>query len=255
MKLSQVAAQLYTCRDTLQDAAGIEKTLIRLRDIGYTAVQASGIGAGVSAAELAKILASTGMACVATHEPGDAILNTPEKVVDRLAALDCKITAYPFPAGIDFTSEDSVNALIAKLERSAMVFEKAGMKLAYHNHGHEFRKLGGRTILDLIYAGAPTIQGEPDTYWVQYGGGDPVEWCKKLNGRLPILHLKDYMVTDKNEPAFCEIGEGNLDFKRIIAAADESGCEWYAVEQDVCPGDPVESLALSFRYIRENLAR
>ena len=61
------------------------------------------------------------------------------------------------------------------------------------------------------------------------------------------------MTTAENKPNYCEIGAGNLIFAKIIAAADTSGCEWFIVEQDVCPGDPVDSLAQSFRYLTENL--
>ena len=32
---------------------------------------------------------------------------------------------------------------------------------------------------------------ELDVYWVQLSGADPVKWCKKLDGRLKIIHLKD----------------------------------------------------------------
>lgn len=254
MKLAQVAAQLYTCRDTLQDAAGIVKTLNRLRKIGYTAVQASGLGP-ISMQEFARILADTGMVCAATHEPSDEILNEPEKIVDRLRTLGCKLTAYPFPGGVDFSSRKNVDALIAKLQHAGEVIANAGQVLCYHNHNHEFRKLDGKTILDLIYEGTSrnALQGEPDTYWVQYGGGDNIAWCRKLAGRLPIIHLKDYQTSSENKPMWCEIGAGLLDFKSIIATAEASGCEWFAIEQDSCPGDPVDSLAMSFRYIEEHL--
>jgi len=253
MKLSQVAAQLYTCRETLGDAAGIAKTLTRLREIGYTAVQASALGP-ISYEEFDRILADTGMVCCATHEPASDILNTPAKVVDRLRALRCKITAYPFPHEVDLSSRESVNDWIAKLQRAGEVLEQAGQILCYHNHNHEFRKLDGEVILDLIYQGASALQGEPDTYWIQYGGGDILAWCKKLAGRLPIIHLKDYQTTSANQPLWCEIGAGVLEFKSIIAGAEAAGCQWYVVEQDSCPGDPVDSLAASFRHIREHLA-
>lgn len=254
MKLTQVAAQLYTCRDSLQDAPGIAKTLARLRKIGYTAVQVSGIGP-VPYKELDKILADTGLICCSTHESSDEILNNPEKVVEQLNILRCNNTAYPYPAGVDFASRESINGLIVKLQHAGEVLERAGQVLCYHNHNHEFRKVDGRVILELIYEGTSktALQGEPDTYWVQYGGGDVLAWCRKLAGRLPIIHLKDYQTNSDNKPQFCEIGNGVLDFKSIIAAAEKSGCEWFVVEQDTCPGDPVDSLAESFRYIQENL--
>ena len=158
MKLTQVAAQLYTCRDSLQDAAGIAKTLTRLREIGYTAVQASGLGP-ISYADFDRILSDTGMLCCATHEGGNDILNSPEKVVERLRTLRCKITAYPFPQGIDLSDGKSVGEWIAKLQQAGEVLAEAGQILCYHNHNHEFRKLGGEVILDLIYNG--TFENRP----------------------------------------------------------------------------------------------
>jgi len=130
--------------------------------------------------------------------------------------------------------------------------KKAGQVLAYHNHHVEFRKLKGEIILERIFRQS-SIQGEIDTYWVQYGGGDPTQWCRQLKGRLPIIHLKDFGINDKSEIAMCEIGKGNLDFKGIISAAESSGCKWFVVEQDTCPGDPFDSLEISFNYIKEHL--
>ena len=97
------------------------------------------------------------------------------------------------------------------------------------------------------------LQGEPDTYWVQHGGGDPVEWCKRLKNRLPILHMKDYTVTTENKVTFAEIGNGNLDWKRIIPAAEAAGCQWLCIEQDTCAGDPFDSLKQSFVYTRDHI--
>jgi sugar phosphate isomerase/epimerase len=254
MKIDQVAAQLYTCRELLKTPSDIAKTLGRLRAAGYTAVQIGGLGP-ISDQELNRILDDNGLTCCGTHEPGEDILKRAGQVVERLSALRCKIAAYPFPAGIDLTNSDVVRAWIQALQKAGEVLARGGRTLCYHNHNHEFRKLGGRVILELIYEGTTRegLQGEPDTYWIQYGGGDILQWCKKLAGRLPIIHLKDYQTTLENKPSWCEIGEGVLDFKAIVSAAETAGCQWFVVEQDTCPGDPVDSLATSFRYIQENL--
>jgi sugar phosphate isomerase/epimerase len=253
MKLTQVAVQLYTCRDTLRDAAGFAKTLSRLRKIGYTAVEAAGLGSATFE-EFTRILADNGMTCCSSHESD--ILNSPAKVVDRINALGCKIAVFPHPGGVDFSSRKSLDDMIAKLQHAGEVMQQAGKTLCYHNHNIEFRKLDGKVALDLIYAGASSaaLKAELDTYWVQYGGGDVLAWCRKMAGRLPIIHIKDYQTTPKSEPDFCEIGSGVLDFKAIIAAAETAGCQWFVVEQDSCPGDPLESLEKSFRYIQEHLA-
>lgn len=254
MKLSQVAAQLYTCRNLLKTPAEITVTLRRLRAAGYTAVQISGVGP-IADDELNRILDGEGLVCCATHDSASRILDEPEKVVEKLKNLRCSYTAYPFPGSMDFGNPSVVEEFCRKLNAAGKVLAEAGQTLCYHNHAHEFRKLGGRTVLDIIYAETDPkyLQAEPDTYWIQIGGGDNVEWCEKLSGRLPLIHLKDYMVTEENKPTFCEIGSGNLNFKKIIAAAEKSGCQWFIVEQDTCPGDPVDSLAQSFDFIAANL--
>jgi sugar phosphate isomerase/epimerase len=74
-----------------------------------------------------------------------------------------------------------------------------------------------------------------------------------LEDRLPLIHLKDYAIDSDNKVTFAEIGYGNLNWMEIIAAADDSGCQWFIVEQDTCAGDPFDSLKMSFDYIRDNL--
>ena len=88
---------------------------------------------------------------------------------------------------------------------------------------------------------------------MQYGGGDPVAWCQRLQNRLPVIHLKDYKADQDNKVTFCEIGEGNLDMVAIIEACEKSGCEWLVVEQDTTPGDPFDSLKISFDWLQKHL--
>ena len=39
----------------------------------------------------------------------------------------------------------------------------------------------------------------------------------------------------------------------IVARLQKLGCQWFAVEQDICPGNPFDSLRQSFNYIRDYL--
>jgi sugar phosphate isomerase/epimerase len=256
MKISQVAAQLYTLRDYLKTPADIAKALRKLAAIGYQAVQVSGMGP-IPEEELNAILQGEGLVCCATHEPGDVIRQNPEKVVERLRKLHCRYTAYPYPAGVDWAKQEDIDRMIADLDRAGAMLRKAGQVLTYHNHAIEFIPIAGATALDYIYtqSEAKNLLGELDTYWVQYGGGDPVAWCRKLRGRLPLLHLKDYTFTTENKPAFAEIGKGTLNWPDIVEAAEASGCEWFIVEQDTCPGDPFDSLKTSYDFIAANLAQ
>jgi len=252
MKKEQIAAQLYTARDLLKNPEKTRETLTRIRDIGYQAVQISGFSYDVlNEAEMVALCAELGLTICATHEPGDAILNKTDSVVQRLKALGCQYTAYPYPANVDMNSAAAITELITGLNRAGKALAKAGQVLCYHNHHIEFRKVEGQIVLERIYneTDPAFVQGEIDTYWVQYGGGDSVTWARRLKERCPLIHLKDYRINEENAIEYCEVGNGNLDMPGIIAAAEESGCEWFIVEQDVCPGDPVDSLAISYKYL------
>ncbi|MEN6357530.1 MAG: sugar phosphate isomerase/epimerase [Armatimonadota bacterium] len=254
MKLKQVAAQLYTLRDYLKTPADIAASLKKVSDIGYQAVQLSGMGP-IYESELVRILDGEGLVCCATHENGQSLLDDPKAIIDRLNKLNCIYTAYPYPAGVELNSLADVESFASRLDASGRVLAEAGITLAYHNHHIEFRRFEGELMLDVIYSHTDPryLQGEPDTYWIQYGGGDPADWCRKLNGRLPLLHMKDYAVMPDLSVTYAEVGNGNLNWHEIIHAAQESGCQWYIVEQDECRRDPFESLKISFDYIRNNL--
>ncbi|MFI4911193.1 MAG: sugar phosphate isomerase/epimerase family protein [Sedimentisphaeraceae bacterium JB056] len=254
MKISQLGAQLFTLRDYLKTPSQVADTLKKVRQIGYEAVQVSGM-CQIDEAELCRMLDGEGLVCAATHEPADMILDQPEKVAERLDKLGCKYTAYPFPAGIEFKTKEDVLGLASKLDAAGKVLYDAGKVLTYHNHSIEFQRIEDHLILDMIYdnTNMKYLQGEIDTYWVQHGGGNPIIWCEKLCERLPLLHMKDYTITERDKPTYVEVGSGNLDWKLIVDAADTAGCEWYLVEQDECSGCPFDALKKSFDYIKANL--
>jgi sugar phosphate isomerase/epimerase len=255
VKIHQVAAQLYTVRDFCKTAADLASSLRRIRAIGYQAVQVSGIG-DIPPAEVRKIADDSGVTICATHESGDTIRQRPLEIVEKLKTLGVTYTAYPYPANVDFSDPASVKAMVSDLNAAGRVLRENGCILSYHNHAIEFTRIGGELLMDYIgRATAPeNLKYELDTYWVQYGGADPVAWCRKAAGRLPVLHCKDYGFGSNNQSFFAEIGFGNLDFPAIISAADAAGTEWFVVEQDTCPSDPFVSLEKSFRTMSECLA-
>jgi len=126
-----------------------------------------------------------------------------------------------------------------------------GLSFSYHNHSWELQKYGDRTVLDILYGESDpdVFNAEIDTYWIQHGGGDPAAWIRAVKGRIPLLHLKD-MAVGPDGPMMAEVGEGNLNWAAILAAAQEAGVEWYLVEQDVCQRDPFDSLKISFDNLR-----
>lgn len=260
MRIEQVAVQLYTLRDHLATPGEIISTLRKLRAIGYQAVETFKLSP-MTSDEWARALKDEGLICCGAHENPDDIVANPDRVIERLEGVGCRFAAYPYPKGVPLETLDDIKTLAARLNASGKILHDAGYVLAYHNHGIEFRRIEGKLIIDVLFeeTNPDYMKAEIDTYWVQYGGQNPVDWCKRLKGRLPLLHLKDYMLKDNGTsngiPSMTEIGRGNLDWKAIIEAAEESSCRWFIVEQDVCPGDPFESIRLSFEHITQHLCQ
>lgn len=256
MRVEQIAAQLYTVRQFTQTATDFGATLRKVREIGYQAVQISGVGP-IPDAEVIRMLDGEGLVCCAIHVAGARILNETKSVIEQLDTLRCRHVAYPYPADVKLVTHADVTRFAGQLEAAGAQIAASGKVLSYHNHSIEFRRVRNRPILEWLYkkTNPAHLQGEIDTYWVQHGGGDPVDWCRKLRGRLPLLHMKDYAVGPDNQPWFAEIGQGNMNWKKIVAAAEKSGCEWFIVEQDICPGDPFDSLRISFDFISKRICR
>jgi sugar phosphate isomerase/epimerase len=254
MKISQVGAQLYTVRDHLRDATAFANTIDRLKGFGYCAVELIH-SETVSDHEIAKICGAAGVAVAAAHIPGEIIIERPEAVVEKLKVVEAQIGVYAFPRGVDFESRLEVERLADGLEESASFLKREGLTLAYHNHAMEFARVGKERVYEVIRSRASGLSFELDAYWVQYAGMNPERLVRDLGDKLVSLHLKDFGVASKygEVPFMTEVGEGNLDFRTLIADAERGGCQWFIVEQDITPGDPFDSLEGSFRYVRDEL--
>ncbi len=252
MSGSCIAAQMYTLREFLKTPDDIAKTLAKVKAIGYEAVQISGFGP-CDPAEIAKMLKGEGVACVSTHTSLERLVEELDGFIEEHRLWDCGHTAIASMPS-EFHNPDGIPAFAAKADDLGAKLAEAGITLAYHNHNFEFAKTGGKTWLEIIYDNADpkNLQAELDTYWVQAGGGDPAEWIRKYTGRLSVLHIKDMIIADGNQQRFAEIGEGNLNWPAILAAANDAGVEWYCVEQDDCyDRDPFDSLKISLENLHE----
>lgn len=253
MKKNTIAAQLYTLRDFLKTPKDVEKSLGRVKDIGYSAVQISGMGL-VEPVYLKELLDSLGITCCATHISYDRLQKDLPAVVKEHQLWQCEYVGIGSMPGEYQRNRDGYARFAADASAVGRELARNGLKLIYHNHHFEFEKFDGVTAMDILMTESdPEALGfEIDTYWVQAGGANPVQWLKKAAGRLDVVHFKDMAIVD-NQQVMAEIGEGNLDWPAIIGVCREIGVKWYAVEQDVCKRDPFESLAMSLAYLKKQI--
>ena len=249
---SVLGAQLYTIRDHTKTAGDMRVSMERVRGLGYEAVQVSGQGTDISDAEIAKMMADNGLTVAATHIRFDAIRDDPQRVIDQHGAWGCRHVGIGSMPG-DYTRDaDGFTRFAREASAAAAPLIEAGLTFSYHNHSFELERMAdGRTGLQtLVDESVPGLFCfEIDTYWIQHGGGNPVSWLRALEGRMPLVHLKD-MAMRGGEQLFAEVGEGNLEWAGILDACREGGVEWYLVEQDICQGDPFDALGLSFDNLR-----
>lgn len=251
MAKGTVGAQLYTIRQFTQTFEDLKESLRKIAEIGYTTVQISGFGP-IPAKDVAKLLEDNGLKVAATHVAWPRFLNDLDALIEEHKLWKC---AHPAIGGLpkEYYTVDGIKRFKDELTPIAEKLATEGMDFSYHNHNHELVRYGRKTWLEMLYEEIPpeVLKAEIDTYWIQAGGADPALWVEKMAGREPLLHLKDMIVTPQREQRFAEIGEGNLNWPRIMEAAEKGGVEYYLVEQDQCyERDPFESLAISYRNLR-----
>lgn len=245
-----LAAQLYTIREFMKTPPDMAKSLKKIKEIGYDAVQLSGHGP-VSDEEMKKMVDDAGVVVCATHTSYQLMRDEPQKVIDQHLLWGCK---HPGIGGLpgEYRSADGYSKFAKEASEVGAKLAEAGLHFAYHNHSFELEKYGDRTGLQILYEDSDPkyFNSEIDTYWVQHGGGDPAAWIRSLKGRAYLVHFKD-MAVKGNEQRFAEIGEGNLNWPAILDACKEAGVEWHIVEQDrTYDLDPFESLAISLKNLK-----
>lgn len=250
MAATQLACTTYTLREYMRTPETIARALARVKQIGYTAVQLSGLGP-IDSAELAKILNGEGLTCCATHVSIEQLRTNIQKVIDDHKLWNCQYTALG-----SFNPRNPVTQnfldFAEEFNKFAQKLEGTDLKLGYHTHSQELAKYDGKRLLELLEEHfRPQVWLEIDVYWMAAGGGDPAQWISKYKGKVPCIHMKDMAVLSDRTQQFAEVGEGNLNWPAIITAGKGAGVLWYIVEQDNCYGkSPFDCIERSLKNLK-----
>jgi sugar phosphate isomerase/epimerase len=259
----KIGLQLYTLRNEMgKDAKG---TLAKVAAQGYKTVEtfgyADGKWFGMNAAELLATLKTNGLTSPSGHTfPGSIFLQNGWEDKWKAAVNDAKSIGQQFIV-IPWLEEehrnkaDNFKKIAAGLNKAGEICKKAGIKLAYHNHDFEFANVEGKTGFDIFLkeTDPKLVFFELDIYWASKAGKDPVALFTKYPGRFAMWHVKDMDNTPKK--FFTEVGSGVINYKKIFNYAKQSGMKYFFVEQDVCPGPPLESTAKSIAYLKKNIIK
>lgn len=250
MDTKQIAAQMYTLRQYTKTPEDIAQTLKKVKEIGYDAVQISGFGP-CEPEYIRELLDQYELTVCATHMPFARLTEDTEAVIAQHKLWKCPYIGIGSMPNEFRADKDGVIRFVEIMNKTADKIYDAGMKFVYHNHRFEFTREEGKIFYEYM---AERMNPEKfgfllDTYWVQAGGANPARFIRDYHEYIDVVHLKDMQIID-DQQTYAEIGEGNMDWKEIMAACREADVQWYAVEQDVCYRNPFESLQLSLENIR-----
>lgn len=252
---------MYTVRNDMGNDA--RETLKKVADIGYKNIEAAGYKDGkyynMTPAEFKSYVDQLGLVPVSTHQSA-VTLDNAEKMFADAKAAGFEYFVVPIPPMGLFQKDpetqsmgmkggaENLSKILAELGEKC---HKAGLKLLYHNHDFEFMKdKDGVVTIDYLleHSDPKYVNFQMDLYWVTKAGADPLAYFEKYPGRFKLWHVKDM----DEQGRFAPVGNGTIDFAKILAEKKRSGMNYYFVEQDrTFNMPPLEAIKVSHKALKE----
>lgn len=173
-------------------------------------------------------------------------------VVEFCNIVGCKnvvISMLPFKCILG--SESEFYRFVNSLDSITETYAKKGITLAYHHHNWEYIKLSnGKTRMQELVSHTSKIKFVHDTYWTARCGIDPVKQIEIFSDRLLGIHLRDLTFKKRGIDVLSvdtSIGDGVIDFSRVLKAASDVGCGYYVIEQKT--KTPYLDIEKSYKYL------
>ncbi len=251
---------LYTVRDTMGDDA--KATLQAVANAGYQNIEAAGYANekfyDMSPEEFRALLKDLDLTPISSHQSSVTIANADAMMADvKAAGFEYFVVPIP-PMGL-FKSDEGAMSMTGGSKNLAEILDTlgekanaAGLQLLYHNHDFEFKKdVDGIVPIDYLLENCNPefVNFQMDLYWVKKAGADPLAYFEKYPGRFKIWHVKDM----DEQGRFAPVGNGTIDFARILAKKELSGMKYYMVEQDKTFDNmkPLEAIKISHEGIKK----
>jgi sugar phosphate isomerase/epimerase len=240
-----IGLQLYTIRDAMEkDVTG---SLKKVSDIGYKYIELASYANnkfyGYEPTEFKKIVNDLGMECLSSHfsvEAKGITVEDAKRTAEDHAKIGVKYCLQPWIVEEARTTIASYKKMADDWNMVGKIMKDNGIQFGYHNHNFEFDTVEGKVpYFDVMLAelDKDLVTFEIDLFWTTKAGQDPVAIFKKYPGRFQLFHMKDMYTREApffkvDTKDFAPVGDGVIDFKRILAAKDIAGMKYMVVEQD-----------------------
>ncbi|MEJ1242049.1 sugar phosphate isomerase/epimerase [Chryseolinea sp. T2] len=263
----KMGLQLFTINSIIgRDVAG---TLKRVGSIGYQDTETYGFDPekktyyGMAISDFRQALADSQLTTTSGHydfaryfaQPADEMKRFVDRCIEGASGLGQKYITWPW-LDPSLRSIEKFKELTGKLNAIGEQVNKAGLGFAYHNHDFEFIDHNGQIGYDIIMKETDPrlVKLQVDLYWVMHSSKrSPAELFSLQPGRFVMWHIKDM---DKVSRDYTEMGNGSIDYTKILPDASRSGMQYYYIEQGGNFAiNPMDSITKSAAFFKKNLEK
>ena len=281
--MAKKAVQQFMLGSVLKNEASVRETLASVKAAGYDSIELCGfmlhpmgfvirmltkaagmpVGSGGNL-DWEKLVRESGLNVVSVHQDLGSIERDPKAVAEEAKRFGTDTVVITGMYRFDYGSEEAVRELARRLNAAGKALGEQGIRLLYHNHNCELRKVSGeKCAYDLLLdeTDLEYVNFEFDSYWFTEGGADAKLWMGRLRNRMKLWHIND-RGTRMTGPAMTpilktdsmELGTGNMDLEGMTGIAKENGIEAVILEshRNWIENSPVKSLQLSARWLNEH---
>ncbi|MCI7573888.1 MAG: sugar phosphate isomerase/epimerase [Clostridiales bacterium] len=278
--MARKAVQQFMLGSVLKNENAVRETFSAIRAAGYDSIELCGfmlhpmgfavrmltkaagmpVGSGGNL-DWEKLVKESGLNVVSVHQDLGSIQRDPKAVAEEAKRFGTDTVVITGMYRFDYGSEEAVRELAQRLNAAGKALGSQGIRLLYHNHNCELRKVNARKCAyDILLEETDPdyVNFEFDSYWFTEGGADAKLWMRRLGNRMKLWHIND-RGTRMTGPAMTpilktdsmELGTGNMDLLGLWEIAKENGVEAVILEshQNWVENSPVKSLELSAKWL------
>lgn len=234
--------QLYSIRDEMEKDP--IATLKALKGMGYQDFEHYGFDGtdgsyyGYAAGDFKAILDDLELNVSSGHYPFSGFLNDSPDALKRYVDAAIKGAKTVGSSYITWPWLDSEYRNLEGFTKTAQMVGQiaeqvtdAGIGFAYHNHGFDFLEFDGKTGFEIVADNTDPeqVKLQLDLYWVMHSAKlTPAQWVEKYPGRIVMWHIKDMHKVSRD---YTELGNGSIDYHKVLPDTVKSGLEYYYIEQ------------------------
>ncbi|RFZ81057.1 sugar phosphate isomerase/epimerase [Mucilaginibacter terrenus] len=253
--LSNPGIQLYMVREEM--AKDPEGTLKQLGKMGYTQLESYGSDKGVfwgmNNKAFQKLANGYGLKLVSTHHNPMPVTEF-EQLAAQSSEIGMKYLICPWLG--PQKSIDVFKRAADDFNKRGEICKKHGLRYGYHPHDYPYKLVDGQLPIDVLLANTDKqlVDFQMDVYYTVSEGRDPYAYLFKHPGRFKLMHLRDVLKRrlpkGSKEESACDLGEGIINFPKLLSAAQHSGCKYFFVEQSRYDHEtPLQSAAKNAKYL------